>query len=387
MVMASAAVARRRPSLGGRAAVFRAAELPSEPAPPTSATRGRGIDHSSPHTPPANRATAPAASAAHAWDMRRDQHAAHGSVGAPAAAVQADRGRMKLPEGIHPPRHLDHRPHHHRHSRHQDRHHRHSHAPPHFHKNPHIRRGYAIHAAPVHAVRDAMTTLHNETANIATGLLTGAVAIVLAAAVARHEHLLDDHHETLLLALAAMLGFNAFAVSAYHTLCSVPELYHAASALDLLGISMLSAGIAAATALPGMRATAGIGIVDPYAILALSLGYIATIALAAAAIRLHIRRESPPVLLLLNCSPFILLLPDYVAARWQSPTAVAVPLLLVVGAVLFAVKFPERAFPGKFDLIGHSHMLWHIAYAASATCFAADAFAAALDASQAAVRQ
>lgn len=33
----------------------------------------------------------------------------------------------------------------------------------------------------------------------------------------------------------------------------------------------------------------------------------------------------------------------------------------LIGVVLYAFRFPERLAPGRFDLIGHSHQLWHVA--------------------------
>eukprot|EP00300_Choanocystis_sp_HF-7_P003743 c12859_g1_i2.p1 GENE.c12859_g1_i2~~c12859_g1_i2.p1 ORF type:complete len:233 (+),score=32.64 c12859_g1_i2:383-1081(+) len=36
-------------------------------------------------------------------------------------------------------------------------------------------------------------------------------------------------------------------------------------------------------------------------------------------------------------------------------------IIFVGGAVLYASCVPERFFPGKFDILGHSHQIWHIA--------------------------
>jgi len=33
----------------------------------------------------------------------------------------------------------------------------------------------------------------------------------------------------------------------------------------------------------------------------------------------------------------------------------------IVGGVLYSFRWPERWAPGKFDIIGHSHQLWHVA--------------------------
>jgi adiponectin receptor len=32
-----------------------------------------------------------------------------------------------------------------------------------------------------------------------------------------------------------------------------------------------------------------------------------------------------------------------------------------IGATIFAMRIPERWIPGKVDIIGHSHQLWHLA--------------------------
>lgn len=37
------------------------------------------------------------------------------------------------------------------------------------------------------------------------------------------------------------------------------------------------------------------------------------------------------------------------------------PVLLQAGAITYACRIPERWYPGKFDIAGHSHQLWHTA--------------------------
>lgn len=34
--------------------------------------------------------------------------------------------------------------------------------------------------------------------------------------------------------------------------------------------------------------------------------------------------------------------------------------LYIFGAFLYAARFPERRFPGKFDIFGSSHQLFHL---------------------------
>lgn len=32
----------------------------------------------------------------------------------------------------------------------------------------------------------------------------------------------------------------------------------------------------------------------------------------------------------------------------------------ILGCFIYIFRFPERRFPGKFDLFGSSHQIWHI---------------------------
>jgi predicted membrane channel-forming protein YqfA (hemolysin III family) len=32
----------------------------------------------------------------------------------------------------------------------------------------------------------------------------------------------------------------------------------------------------------------------------------------------------------------------------------------VVGFIFYALQLPEKRWPGRFDLIAHSHQIWHI---------------------------
>jgi adiponectin receptor len=34
---------------------------------------------------------------------------------------------------------------------------------------------------------------------------------------------------------------------------------------------------------------------------------------------------------------------------------------IIIGAAIYAAKFPEALFPGSFDYLGGSHNLWHVA--------------------------
>jgi len=42
-------------------------------------------------------------------------------------------------------------------------------------------------------------------------------------------------------------------------------------------------------------------------------------------------------------------------------------LLYVIGAAVYILRIPERFFPGKCDIFGHSHQIWHFLILAAAT--------------------
>lgn len=58
---------------------------------------------------------------------------------------------------------------------------------------------------------------------------------------------------------------------------------------------------------------------------------------------------------------------------WDQPEAlhmtgyeILMGLLYGLGAVVYATRIPERWMPGKFDIAGHSHQLFHVLVVAGA---------------------
>jgi hypothetical protein len=259
--------------------------------------------------------------------------------------------------------------------------------PPHLVKNPFIRSGYVVHQGPADALLDALTFrgltgfVHNETGNVMTGLLMlGVAAYALNASL---DPALLPSHALALRILALAEAWNAVCVVLYHSLLSVPRLYHAVSALDLLGISLLQLGVVATHGIDGASSWAlahpdpppssswapGLlfGLLHPSEATVAHVSVIVAAALVTCSTRVLIQRESPFALIAANAGYYFVLIPDYVAARWgaadgDAHLAPAVFAILLAGATLYALKIPERVYPGRFDLVGHSHFLWHCAY-------------------------
>ena len=176
------------------------------------------------------------------------------------------------------------------------------------------------------------------------------------------------------------------------------------SAIDLAGVSLLALGVVAAGHVPGassfapVPAAGGTAAMSPWWSPVVSPGLffgLATvesaptihsfIILAASATvvatRVRIARESPPSLILVNVLWYVVLLADYALVRGhasQAPWLVAV--FLVVGAGLYGAKWPERSLPGIFDLVGHSHSIWHILYISALAVYGVDVLLLARDA-------
>ena len=47
---------------------------------------------------------------------------------------------------------------------------------------------------------------------------------------------------------------------------------------------------------------------------------------------------------------------DRIALRWL----VSQGLLYTIGAALYAARVPERWYPGRFDVVGSSHQIFHV---------------------------
>lgn len=54
--------------------------------------------------------------------------------------------------------------------------------------------------------------------------------------------------------------------------------------------------------------------------------------------------------------------------RVQLPWVVLEGIFYIFGAFLYAIRFPEKVHPGKYDIWGHSHQIFHILVVIAALC-------------------
>jgi len=57
----------------------------------------------------------------------------------------------------------------------------------------------------------------------------------------------------------------------------------------------------------------------------------------------------------------------YAPGEWSFYASRTLPMygLYTLGFIVFGLRVPERWIPGRFDLIGHSHQIWHVAVTAA----------------------
>jgi adiponectin receptor len=51
---------------------------------------------------------------------------------------------------------------------------------------------------------------------------------------------------------------------------------------------------------------------------------------------------------------------QYLEDRMSLSWVIAHGLMYVIGAFLYAARWPERSFPGRFDIWGSSHQIFHL---------------------------
>jgi predicted membrane channel-forming protein YqfA (hemolysin III family) len=100
--------------------------------------------------------------------------------------------------------------------------------------------------------------------------------------------------------------------------------------------------------------------------------------------RSRLTRESPLWLLCLNGLPALTTMGTYV--RWALSSAcplgdqhhaVAHSVIMFCGFTLYVTKLPERVWPGRFDIVGNSHQIWHVAYVCGLAMIVFDCFCSA----------
>ncbi len=163
------------------------------------------------------------------------------------------------------------------------------------------------------------------------------------------------------------LAINFVLTAAYHLLCSHPPLYHIASALDLIGLGLPGVAMLLLIVVDKRVVPTALASYSPWQLVAPFVLYNVLFGACVFVYRIRRARESPFALLLACMAPTVLFGVVFLRFRTDSWLVMVGLACFGVGALLFASKFPERAWPLRFDVVGSSHQLWHCLY--TMACF------------------
>ncbi|KAK4174143.1 hemolysin-III related-domain-containing protein [Triangularia setosa] len=238
--------------------------------------------------------------------------------------------------------------------------------------NPAILRGYRPTSYSFRASFQSLFYLHNESVNIWSHLLGAFISVVLSTYL---YHLIHPRFETA--SSADILVFSCFFAGAFLCL-GMSATYHAISnhsdrvakwgnKLDYTGIVFLIVGSYVPALWYGFWCEA--------AKLTVYLGAICLLGSGCIMVSWfdHFRTPAwrPYRALMFVCLGLSGVLPiihalitlytyDELNRRMGLNWVILQGALYIFGAFLYAARFPERRFPGKFDIFGSSHQLFHI---------------------------
>ncbi|KAI9002942.1 hemolysin-III related-domain-containing protein, partial [Hyaloraphidium curvatum] len=254
-----------------------------------------------------------------------------------------------------------------------------------------LQHGHRVEMNSWHECFRSLGFWHNETANIYTHLVGFAVLSVWGVFsmvdLASREPTVDDEETgpffiSWLLAFVrrhadvfamvptfigaiSCLGFSAVFHLVY---CHSPKVCHHANKLDYAGIILLISGSTLSTVYFGLRCDGDLRL--PYLTFSMATGFICCYVLVYKS-----SLQSPryawlrvAAFTMLACSGLVPVLHSlrrhdwsYVNMAWQFTTyTLPSGMMQLVGGVMYAIKFPERFAPGRFDYLFHSHANFHV---------------------------
>ncbi|KAJ3364614.1 Adiponectin receptor protein 1 [Allomyces arbusculus] len=250
--------------------------------------------------------------------------------------------------------------------------------PAHLQDNEYIYTGYRAFYSHFDCVR-SMAHMHNETVNIWSHLLGGvAFAIILAfaldttpaSATSMDRGIMSLYHATAAICLVFSGLFHTFFCHAH------AHVYDRMAILDFTGIATLLFGSFTALVYFAFRPHPTL-LPVPLAITAVSAGTAALLPWFAIFRSHHYRTLRTSIMLVLGTAMAAALvwsvvhIWDEVHGAWQWSWGVWIAGTVasyVGGAAIYATRFPECLMPGKFDLVGSSHQLWHMLVMVGAYC-------------------
>eukprot|EP00116_Pleurobrachia_bachei_P007595 sb/3467857/ len=246
-------------------------------------------------------------------------------------------------------------------------------APPFLHGNPNIKAGYRGYLTPKLCLR-SLFMLHNETINIWSHLLVGLYFFYQyfydARLVGSYEGTNGFDHSAFVTMIIA-IQICMFSSTAYHLFnCQSHAICQRMLLVDCIGIAIGLSGCFfpvmyyAFYCFPELKVLYGVGIGIIFAI----AGYIITRPWFGDKQYTYIRIVTYSLVALSGVLPsghWTLLhgIHNPIVSQFL-PRIALLYALAGLGAFFYVTQIPESLCPGRFDILGHSHQLWHACAAA-----------------------
>jgi adiponectin receptor len=223
--------------------------------------------------------------------------------------------------------------------------------------NPHLHSGHRVHHSTLRQCVASLFTIHNESVNVWSHLIPVFLFVHLTYSVWHDPRKHDGSHVVFAAYLASCCLLCSFS-SVYHLFsCHSERVHDVVVRLDFIGIIFVIASSFAMALFYGFHCYPVYR--NLYLIVTLVLDF-SLLALSFARIEPYKRR-----LIFVAAVVFAVVPLSHLAVLFGLNHAVlrhVFVLLLLYGAAFafYALRFPEKYFPNRFDLFGASHQIWHL---------------------------
>jgi adiponectin receptor len=239
--------------------------------------------------------------------------------------------------------------------------------PPWYQDNELIRHHYRLPTPCVKSLASSIFHLHNETLNIWTHLIGAIIFLGLTIASAVGPYKFPFKIVLTLYAFSACFCFTLSSI--FHTLlCHSEKVHRQCLCMDYFGICVLISG-SIVPLIYCMFYQEGMEVARTcYIVLILTASAVGGVVNLSPKFSQPLYRPMRAVVFIINAGLGIIpiahfaILKGVTSAEFQY---LMEPLLLVgafylVGACFYSFRFPERFWPGKFDIFFASHQFWHV---------------------------
>ena len=237
-------------------------------------------------------------------------------------------------------------------------------------REPGIIYGYRLQHQPIKFYVKSMFQIHNETVNIWTHMI--AIVIIITTTYRCVQQVDDQSYAGVIICFGICSVLYALLSTAAHTLHSKSPIFHyTCFQIDYIGIGYYSLGCSFLIYYTGCHEDHYAMLEDYFLSGVVVMSWVGFICCCIA--KLRYRRPYPPYMKLWNIcsfgfqytSVFTVVLARYYDC-WVNNTLSTLnhhtiaTSYVILSVVFYASHVPERFFPGRFDILGKGHQIFHV---------------------------